>query len=122
MVYIQFTEYSKIVYLDADIGVYDNIDHLFDLPDGKLYAVNDCFCEPEWDHTPQFHIGYCQQCPERVTWPDHNLGPQPSFYFNGGMLVIEPNNETWKKLISKLEDVTPTAFAEQVKLVHKTSK
>ncbi|URE40417.1 galactinol synthase [Musa troglodytarum] len=40
-----FVEYSKIIYLDADIQVYENIDHLFDLPDGYFYAVMDCFCE-----------------------------------------------------------------------------
>ena len=32
-----------MVYLDADIQVYDNIDHLFDLDAGSFYAVKDCF-------------------------------------------------------------------------------
>ncbi|MBA0617512.1 hypothetical protein Godav_026951, partial [Gossypium davidsonii] len=39
----EFVEYSKMIYLDGDIQVYDNIDHLFDLPDGHFYAVMDCF-------------------------------------------------------------------------------
>ncbi|KAJ4878456.1 Galactinol synthase 7 [Raphanus sativus] len=32
-------EYNKVVFLDADIQVYDNIDELFDLPDGYLHGV-----------------------------------------------------------------------------------
>ncbi|KAL0371573.1 UNVERIFIED_CONTAM: Galactinol synthase 1 [Sesamum angustifolium] len=47
-----FVEYNKMVYLDGDIQVYDNIDHLFDLEDGYFYAVMDCFCEKTWSHTP----------------------------------------------------------------------
>ncbi|KAL0693714.1 hypothetical protein Bca4012_060894 [Brassica carinata] len=38
-----FEEYSKMIYLDADIQVFDNIDNLFDLPDGYFHAVMDCF-------------------------------------------------------------------------------
>ncbi|KAK0602617.1 hypothetical protein LWI29_035290 [Acer saccharum] len=45
--------------------VFENIDHLFDMPDGYFYAVMDCFCEKTWSHTPQFKIGYCQQCPDK---------------------------------------------------------
>lgn len=45
-----------MIYLDGDIQVFDNIDHLFDLPDGYFYAVMDCFCEKTWSHTPQFKI------------------------------------------------------------------
>ncbi|KAK4402105.1 Galactinol synthase 1 [Sesamum angolense] len=41
----EFVEYNKMIYLDADIQVFDNIDHLFDLPSGCLYAVMDCLCE-----------------------------------------------------------------------------
>ncbi|KAG1338673.1 Galactinol synthase 2 [Cocos nucifera] len=48
----EFVEYKKMIYLDADIQVYDNIDRLFDLPDGDFYAVMDCFCEKTWSRTP----------------------------------------------------------------------
>ncbi|CAI8615228.1 unnamed protein product [Vicia faba] len=77
----EFVEYSKMIYLDGDIQVYENIDHLFDLPDGYFYAVMDCFCEKTWSHTPQYKIGYCQQCPEKVQWPKE-MGQPPSLYFN----------------------------------------
>lgn len=106
-------EYSKMIYLDGDIQVYDNIDHLFDLPDGQFYAVMDCFCEKTWSHTPQYKIGYCQQCPDKVKW-DEKLGPKPSLYFNAGMFVFEPILPTYYDLLQTLKITRPTSFAEQV--------
>ncbi|KAK6143834.1 hypothetical protein DH2020_024182 [Rehmannia glutinosa] len=87
----EFVEYSKMIYLDGDIQVYENIDHLFDLPNGFFYAVMDCFCEKTWSHTPQYKIGYCQQSPGRVEWPKE-MGPKPPLYFNAGMFVFEPRH------------------------------
>ncbi|XP_062084081.1 galactinol synthase 1 [Humulus lupulus] len=109
----EFVEYSKTIYLDGDIQVYDNIDHLFDLPDGHFYAVMDCFCEKTWSHTPQYKVGYCQQCPERVKWPAAELGPPPALYFNAGMFVFEPCLSTYHDLLNTLKVTTPTSFAEQ---------
>lgn len=111
---MQFVEYKKMIYLDGDIQVYENIDHLFDLPDGHLYAVMDCFCEKTWSHTPQYKIGYCQQCPDKVKWPTHELGHPPSLYFNAGMFVFEPSLYTYEDLLKKLRITPPTPFAEQV--------
>ncbi|KAK3441524.1 hypothetical protein EUGRSUZ_L00240 [Eucalyptus grandis] len=108
----EFVEYEKMIYLDGDIQVFDNIDHLFDLPNGFFYAVMDCFCEKTWSHTPQYDIGYCQQCPDKVQWPDH-VGPKPSLYFNAGMFVYEPNLDTYHDLLETLKVTPPTSFAEQ---------
>ncbi|XP_010039533.2 galactinol synthase 2 [Eucalyptus grandis] len=108
----EFVEYSKMIYLDGDIQVFDNIDHLFDLQNGSFYAVMDCFCEKTWSHTPQYEIGYCQQCPDKVQWPDH-VGPKPSLYFNAGMFVYEPNLDTYHDLLETLKITPTTAFAEQ---------
>lgn len=108
----EFEEYSKLLYLDADIQVYENIDHLFDLPDGHFYAAMDCFCEKTWSHTRQYEIGYCQQCPEKVQWPEE-LGQPPSLYFNAGMFVFEPSKLTYDTLLETLMVTPPTAFAEQ---------
>ncbi|KAG7599877.1 Glycosyl transferase family 8 [Arabidopsis suecica] len=33
---LNFEKYNKMIYLDADIQVFENIDHLFDLPDGYV--------------------------------------------------------------------------------------
>ncbi|KAG7588472.1 Nucleotide-diphospho-sugar transferase [Arabidopsis suecica] len=109
----KFVEYSKMIYLDGDIQVFDNIDHLFDLPNGQFYAVMDCFCEKTWSHSPQYKIGYCQQCPDKVTWPEAELGPKPPLYFNAGMFVYEPNLSTYHSLLETVKVVPPTLFAEQ---------
>ncbi|XP_030444847.1 galactinol synthase 2-like [Syzygium oleosum] len=108
----EFVEYNKMIYLDGDIQVFNNIDHLFDLENGFFYAVMDCFCEKTWSHTPQYEIGYCQQCPDKVQWPDH-VGPKPSLYFNAGMFVYEPSLDTYHDLLETLKITPPTPFAEQ---------
>jgi inositol 3-alpha-galactosyltransferase len=112
---MQFVEYERMVYLDADIQVFENTDELFELEKGYLYAVMDCFCEEEWRHTSQYKIGYCQQCPDKVPWPTTaELGPAPSLYFNAGMFVHEPSKATAKVLLDTLRVTPPTTFAEQV--------
>lgn len=102
-----------MMYLDADIQVFDNIDHLFDKPDGYFYAVMDCFCEKTWSHSPQYKIGYCQQCPDKVMWPAE-MGSPPHLYFNAGMFVFEPSRLTCENLLEVLQITPPTPFAEQV--------
>ncbi|NBH76568.1 hypothetical protein D3Z29_12010, partial [Rodentibacter pneumotropicus] len=97
-----FLEFSKMVYLDGDIQVFENIDHLLDTPDGYFYAVMDCFCEKTWSHSPQYSIGYCQQCPNRVSWPAE-MGPPPPLYFNAGRFVYEPSKETYETLLDTLQ-------------------
>ena len=101
-----------MVYLDADTEVYDNIDELFNTTDWYLYGVMDCFCEKTWSHTPQYKIGYCQQCPDKVQWPPE-LGPPLALYFNAGMFVFEPSRLTFNDLMADLMATTPTPFAEQ---------
>ncbi|KAH6820068.1 galactinol synthase 2 [Perilla frutescens var. hirtella] len=97
----ELVEYEKMIYMDADIQVFDNIDHLFDLPSGYLYGVVDCLCEM-----------YGQPCSEKLRWPKE-LGPEPSFYLNGGMFMLEPNLTTYHQLINTLAVTPPTPFAEQ---------
>ncbi|WCJ23251.1 galactinol synthase 2 [Euphorbia peplus] len=108
----EFVEYEKMIFLDADTQVYENIDHLFELQNGYIYGVLDCFCEWDWRFSPQYKIGYCQQCPERVTWPSE-MGPPPPLYFNGGVFVFEPNLCTYSRLLDVCEATPPTLFAEQ---------
>lgn len=109
----EFVEYERMVYLDADIQVFENIDELFELEKGHFYAVMDCFCEKTWSHTPQYKVGYCQQCPDKVAWPTAELGPPPALYFNAGMFVHEPSMATAKALLDTLRVTPPTPFAEQ---------
>lgn len=102
-----------MVYLDGDIQVYENIDELFELPEGKLYAVMDCFCEKTWKESVQYQIGYCQQRPDKVQWPA-KMGSPPPLYFNAGMFVFEPSLHTSRHLLDTLHLTAPTSFAEQV--------
>ncbi|KAL7119919.1 hypothetical protein ACP275_02G091000 [Erythranthe tilingii] len=97
----EFVEYEKMIYMDADIQVFENIDNLFDLPSGWLYAVMDCLCEMRGP-----------PCAQKVKWPEA-LGDEPPFYFNGGMFVLEPSLHTYNNLLTTLEVTPPTPFAEQ---------
>ncbi|KAL8061471.1 hypothetical protein ABFX02_02G088400 [Erythranthe guttata] len=90
-----------MIYMDADIQVFENIDNLFDLPSGWLYAVMDCLCEMRGP-----------PCAQKVKWPEA-LGDEPPFYFNGGMFVLEPSLHTYNNLLTSLEVTPPTPFAEQ---------
>ncbi|KAL0389749.1 UNVERIFIED_CONTAM: Galactinol synthase 1 [Sesamum calycinum] len=55
-----------------------------------------------WSHTPQYKLGYCQQCPEKVRWPSE-MGHPPALYFNAGMFVFEPNISVYQKLLYTLK-------------------
>ncbi|CAO2205956.1 unnamed protein product [Urochloa humidicola] len=119
----EFEEYERMVYLDPDILVLDNIDELFELKKGHLYAVIDCFCDRDktWSHTPEYKAGYChhQFFPDEVrvavALPAGELGPPPPpLYFNAGMFVYEPGMATAKALLDTLRVTPPTPpFAEQ---------
>ncbi|CAN6469752.1 unnamed protein product [Victoria cruziana] len=106
----QFEEYGKMVYLDADVQVYENIDELFDLPRGYVYAVADCSCE--WPAGPQHPAGYCQYSPSRVPWPPE-MGVPPPLYFNAGVIAFEPSKFTCASLIQTHEVAPVTHLAEQ---------
>uniref|UniRef100_A0A6N2LRZ7 Hexosyltransferase n=1 Tax=Salix viminalis TaxID=40686 RepID=A0A6N2LRZ7_SALVM len=108
----EFVDYGKMIYLDGDIQVFENIDHLFEKPSGYFYAVMDCFCEKTWSSSPQYQIKYCQQCPEKVQWP-LEMGSPPPLYFNAGMFLYEPNLVTYFDLLETLKTTPPTSFAEQ---------
>ncbi|KAL8061483.1 hypothetical protein ABFS82_02G088700 [Erythranthe guttata] len=75
--------------------------HFFDLPNGSFYGVVDCLCEM-----------YGPPCPQKIRWPKE-LGPEPTFYFNGGMFMFEPNLNTYDELLRTLDVTPPTPFAEQ---------
>lgn len=107
-----------MVFLDADIQLYDNIDDLFDLENGYIHGVLSCFCETSWSFSPLFSIGYCQYCPEKVTWPNEIQSSPPPPYFNGGMFVFEPSSLTLESLLQTLMVTPPSPFSEQVGHIH----
>jgi inositol 3-alpha-galactosyltransferase len=98
----EIVEYEKMIYLDADIQVFENIDNLFDMEDGYFYSVVDCICEMS-----------NQPCHEKIQWPSESLGQSPPYYFNGGMFMFEPSLETYHQLLDTFNSVPSTSFAEQ---------
>ncbi|CAK9187110.1 unnamed protein product [Ilex paraguariensis] len=88
----ELVEYNKMIYLDGDIQVFDNIDHLFDMPSGYFYAVMDCFVRK---------LGVIART------------AKPPLYFNAGMFVNEPSLSIYDDLLETLKVTSPTSFAEQ---------
>ncbi|KAK1403762.1 hypothetical protein POM88_003367 [Heracleum sosnowskyi] len=83
---------------------------IFEFDEYNTMGVLDCFCE--WHHSPQYKIGYYQQCPDRVKWTAE-MGPPPSSYFNTGMFIFEPSQATYDDLMNTIKITPPSSFAEQ---------
>ncbi|GKV01458.1 hypothetical protein SLEP1_g14008 [Rubroshorea leprosula] len=92
----QFVEYSKMIYLEGDVQVYSNIDDLFDLNDGYIYA-------------PRF------PWPEFLKWPTEFGTPRPCCYFNASMFVFEPGASIFDDLLKTIASIPPIPLTEQVK-------
>ncbi|GAQ88767.1 galactinol synthase [Klebsormidium nitens] len=111
----QFDDFDKLVYLDADMLLFQNVDELFNSPPGTLSAVMDCFCAATpaiWHQSvPRYRPGYCQQVPDRLPWPRD--APKPAPYFNAGMLVFQPSCAVFDDMLRKLAEWPPTPMAEQ---------
>eukprot|EP00850_Spirogloea_muscicola_P002004 SM000007S20964 [mRNA] locus=s7:1251566:1253235:+ [translate_table: standard] len=106
-------QYDRLIYLDADMLVLRNLDHLFqEVPPERLAGVLDCFCEG-WSHpqTRRGRNGYCQVAPDTKPWAGDI--PAPALYFNAGMLVLQPSRGLFRDLLSNLRTFPPTPLAEQ---------
>jgi inositol 3-alpha-galactosyltransferase len=95
-------QFERLVYLDADVLVVQNIDHLFYLPPG-FYAVPDCA------------FGRATQA-ERDACPLLPLpGAAKAGPFNAGMMVITPSRRELRRFEALLAtgDIPIGGFAEQ---------
>lgn len=113
----QLTECERVVFLDADMLVLQNMDELFtlDLGDNQLAACHACRCNPNKiaSYPASWQPKACH-----YTWQDRGE-PAPAEldnYLNGGFLVLKPDNAVFKALeqrIAAIDDLSAYAFSEQ---------
>ena len=107
----RLTEFERVVFLDADMLVRQNIDELFslDLAAGTIAATHACRCNPN------------QIASYPASWTPDNCGytastSQRENYLNGGLLVLTPDEAVFGDFLEWLaavEDLSRYPFAEQ---------
>lgn len=120
------TQFERIVFLDADMAVVQNMDELFDIPlnrKNRIYAASHaCVCNPY--KKPTYPKNWV---PENCAFSDHNYhqveapddaentghiyGPSCSTglaTINGGLVVVYPHPETYREIFEKLKDQEAT--------------
>lgn len=113
----QLTEYERVVFLDADMLVLQNMDELFtlDLGDDLLAACHACRCNPNKiaSYPASWQPEFCH-----YTWQERGE-PAPAnvdYYLNGGFLVLKPDNHLFEQLserIAAIDDLSAYQFSEQ---------
>lgn len=114
------TEFSRLVFLDADMLVIKNMDELFDLPlaEGTIAACHACRCNPNriasypqsWQPENCYYSG-CEDASMRADPAAH-----VDNYLNGGFLVLSPDAQVYQQMMAQLAamtDISHYFFAEQ---------
>jgi alpha-N-acetylglucosamine transferase len=114
----RLTEFERLVVLDADMLVVQPMDELFALPlvGDQVAACHACRCNPNriasypasWTPENCFYTHLCDGDADA-------LDPRDA-YFNGGTLVLEPDEAVFAELLAELgaiDDLTRYVFAEQ---------
>lgn len=113
------TAFERVVFLDADMLVIQNMDELFDLPlaAGSLAACHACRCNPnkiasypaDWVPENCFY-SWCHGV-DHVEQPD-----KVDNYLNGGFLLLTPDRTVFDAMLAQLaalDDLSMYLFAEQ---------
>ncbi|MFS2223160.1 glycosyltransferase family 8 protein [Pantoea sp. B65] len=113
----QLTDYQRLVFLDADMLVVQNMDELMsvELPENGIAACHACRCNPNRIATyPKSWV------PENCfySWQDRQRAApeQLDAYFNAGFLVLTPDAEIFRQLeqrIAAIDDLSRYPFSEQ---------
>ncbi|KAM5489201.1 hypothetical protein MaudMau93_003698 [Microsporum audouinii] len=125
-------EYDRVVQLDSDMLVLQNMDELMDLEldDARLggrgqkvfAACHACACNPlNKSHYPRDWLPKNCAYSSQHDSPDQAQiqGPPPTIgasMLNGGLLVLNPSEEIYNTILCQLQDPTATrryAFADQ---------
>jgi alpha-N-acetylglucosamine transferase len=115
----RMTEFQRLVVLDADMLVTQNMDELFDLAldDDQIAACHACRCNPNRiaSYPPTWTPAGCAYTFASRTGPETDV-EVPDPYFNGGILVLRPDLATFHALVAELgsvQDLSRYVFAEQ---------
>ncbi len=115
----RLTEFERVVFLDADMLVTQNMDELFSLPlaAGTIAACHACRCNP--NKIASYPASWT---PENCFYT-HSRGAQHTSepaevdnYLNGGFLVLTPDEAVFTDLLGRLatlDDLSRYQFAEQ---------
>lgn len=108
----RLTEFDRIVFLDADMLVTQNMDELFalDLADDQIAACHACRCNPN-----RIRSYPASWTPENCAYTDSRTGDEAD-YLNAGFLVLRPDVGVFADLMAELAAVADLAaypFAEQ---------
>jgi alpha-N-acetylglucosamine transferase len=126
------TIFDRVVQLDSDMVVLQNMDELMDIPlnaeTGVFAASHACVCNPyKKPHYPKDWIPEnCAYTEYKTIKPipgdednGHVYGPSPTFGLgicNGGLQVVEPRHEYYAKILEALQMPSKTEhyeFADQ---------
>jgi alpha-N-acetylglucosamine transferase len=115
----RLTEFERLVVLDADMLVTQNMDELFTvaLGDGQIAACHACRCNP--NKIPSYPASWTPEGCHYTHLTRAGAGTrsrEPDAYFNGGTLVLRPDEAVFGDLLAELagvEDLTRYPFAEQ---------
>jgi len=121
------TEFDRVVFLDADMLVTQNMDELFSLAlaDGSIAACHACRCNPNRiaSYPPSWTPENCAYT--HLSGTEHavagrtsaGLGDSgPDDYLNGGFLVLTPDEVVLADMVAQLgalDDLSRYPFAEQ---------
>jgi alpha-N-acetylglucosamine transferase len=114
----QLTEFERIVFLDADMLVTQNMDELFalDLPVGHIAASHACRCNP--NRIASYPASWV---PDNCAYTDRPDGARDHTdpvedYLNAGFLVLTPDRRVFSDMVAQLarvDDLSRFPFAEQ---------
>ncbi|PKC69183.1 family 8 glycosyltransferase, partial [Rhizophagus irregularis] len=114
--------YDRVVFLDADMLVMKNIDHLMNmnLPKDFLGAVNACTCNPrkKQNYPKDWIPSSCSYTLGPIK-PESEDTPPPvelKGYFNSGLLVLTPSKQIFEDLSNfhyNHPDVNSLSFPDQ---------
>ncbi|QKJ87716.1 glycosyltransferase family 8 protein [Paramixta manurensis] len=113
----ELTEFERVVFLDADMLVMQNMDELLEmpLPEQGIAACHACRCNP--NHIANYPRSWTpENC--AYSWQERNQ-PTPDRldnYLNSGLLVLTPDEQVFQQLeaaIAAITDLSAYPFPEQ---------